>query len=115
MAMWTESSQRVPLGDRSCPRGWTSSHPNANVFCEHAMNQCLVADLQTLGLGAESVEDPGVQADRNQLPCLTAYWGTSNAAHGTQLLVGHLGNVREVNLRPDDRTSFVPCGSLAAR
>jgi hypothetical protein len=85
------------------------------VFCEHTMNQCLVADLKTLGLGAESVQDLGVQADRNELSCLAADWRPTNTAHGAQLLIRHLGNVREVNLWPHGRTPFVPCGSLAAR
>ena len=96
-------------------QGRVSGYPGTDVFCEHTMNQGLVADIEALGLGAESVQHLGVQTDGNELSSLAPNRRAADTAHRAQLLVGQLGNVGEVNLRPSDRAPFVPCGSLAAR
>jgi hypothetical protein len=66
---------------------YRSGHPGANVCGEHTMNESLVADLEALGLGAESVQDLGVQADGNELSSLGTDRGATDTAHRAQLRV----------------------------
>jgi hypothetical protein len=64
-----------------------SGYLGADVFCEHTVNQGLVADLEALGLGAESVQHLWVQADSNQLSSLAPDRRATDTAHRAQLLV----------------------------
>jgi hypothetical protein len=59
----------------------------ADVFCEHSMNQGLVANVEALGLGTESAQDLGIRTDGNELTGFSSDRRPSRAAHCAQLLV----------------------------
>jgi hypothetical protein len=72
---------------RPAAQGQVSGYPGADVFCEYTMNQGLVADLEALGLGAESVQHLGVQTDGNELSSFATDRRAADTAHRAQLLV----------------------------
>jgi len=70
---------------RTAAQGRVSGHPCADMFCEHTMNQGLVADLEAIGFGAESFQHLGVQADGNKLSSLATDRRATDTAHRAQL------------------------------
>ena len=78
----------IQLNDgRTAAQGHVSGYAGADVFCEHTMNQGLVADLEALGLGAESRPHLGVQADGNELSSLATDRRATDTSHRAQLPV----------------------------
>ena len=72
---------------RTAAQGHVSGYAGADVFCEYTMNQGLVADLEALGLGAESLQHLGVQADGNESSSLATDRRATDTSHRAQLPV----------------------------
>jgi len=65
---------------------------------EQLMDERLIADASASRLHAQGAQDVGVETNRNQLAGRTPERRPADAPRASQLLVGQLRDVREVNL-----------------
>jgi hypothetical protein len=83
------------------------------VLGEYLVDQCLIPDTSTTSFLPELLEHSGVHADRDKPARCVTKRRTAHAPHPTQLRLGRLGNVAEIN--PARRTPRVRAGSHGAR
>jgi len=62
------------------------------------MDERLIADSRPGCLHAQGPQDVRVETNRDQLAGRTPEWGPADSPRASQLLVGQLRNIREVNL-----------------
>jgi hypothetical protein len=85
-----------------------------DVCGEEAMDERLIADARASRLHAQGPQDVGIEANRDQLAGRTPERRSANSPRASQLLVGQLRDVREVN-RLGSRTPLALYDSPPAR
>jgi len=85
----------------------------ARMFCEHFVDERLIADAAATRLLAKRLEDVRIDANGNQLTRFFPERRPTHTAHGCQLLRRRVRNIREVN--PSPCTTYARGGSPAAR
>jgi hypothetical protein len=78
------------------------------------MDQRLITQPTPLGFPLQGAEHIRVDPNSDELTRRISQWRTSDAAHGTELLVGRLREVGKVNFAPTC-TPPVPYDSAGAR